>query len=114
MSNFILTINAAPELLAALSNLANSINAVKAASILENNFSEKTITSSYEPSQISAPAKTYTMEQIAIAATQLVEEGRRKEFYELLNSFAIQALTALPKEQYSAFGDKLKKLGANI
>jgi hypothetical protein len=59
-------------------------------------------------------AQTYTMEQLAVAATQLVDAGRRTELLELLSSFGVQALTALPKEQYGAFATQLRALGAKI
>jgi len=35
---------------------------------------------------------TYTMEQLAVAATQLVDAGRRDELVQLLASFGVQAL----------------------
>lgn len=60
----------------------------------------------------SAPA--YTFDQLAVAATQLTDAGRREEVLQLLNSFGVQALTALPKEQYGAFATKLRELGAKI
>lgn len=59
-------------------------------------------------------AQTYTMEQLAVAATQLVDAGRRMELVQLLGSFGVQALTALPKEQYGAFATQLRALGAKI
>jgi hypothetical protein len=59
-------------------------------------------------------AQTYTMEQLAVAATQIVDAGRRTELVGLLNSFGVQALTALPKEQYGAFATELRALRAKI
>jgi hypothetical protein len=59
-------------------------------------------------------AHSYTMEQLAVAATQLVDAGRRTELVSLLSSFGVQALTALPKEQYGAFATQLRTLGAKI
>lgn len=59
-------------------------------------------------------APTYTMDQLAVAATQLVDAGRREELVQLLASFGVQALTALPKEQYGAFATKLREMGAKI
>jgi len=58
--------------------------------------------------------QTYTMEQLAVAATQIVDAGRRTELVGLLSSFGVQALTALPKEQYGAFATQLRALGAKI
>ena len=59
-------------------------------------------------------APTYTMEQLAVAATQLVDAGRRTELVGLLGQFNVQALTELPKEQYGAFATKLREMGAKI
>jgi hypothetical protein len=56
----------------------------------------------------------YTMEQLAVAATQIVDAGRRTELVSLLSSFVVQALTALSKEQYGAFATQLRTLGAKI
>lgn len=59
-------------------------------------------------------AQSYTMEQLAVAATQIVDAGRRTELVNLLSSFGVQALTALPKDQYGAFATQLRALGAKI
>lgn len=58
--------------------------------------------------------QAYTMEQLAVAATQIVDAGHRNELVSLLASFGVQALTALPKEQYGAFATQLRGLGAKI
>lgn len=73
----------------------------------------------YNPTQtpagaIPTTAQTYSMEQLAVAATQLVDAGRRMDLVNLLNSFGVQALTALPKEQYGAFATQLRAMGAKI
>ena len=59
-------------------------------------------------------AQTYTMEQLAVAATRVVDAGRRTELVCLLNSFGVQALTALPKDQYGAFATGLRALRVKI
>jgi len=71
------------------------------------------------PTQPPAPAvptttQTYTMEQLAVAATQLVDAGRREELVQLLSQFGVSALTQLPKEQYGAFATALRQMGAKI
>lgn len=58
--------------------------------------------------------QSYTMEQLAVAATQIMDAGRRTELVGLLSSFGVQALTALPKNQYGAFATELRALGAKI
>ncbi|WDL96903.1 hypothetical protein [Alicyclobacillus sp. ALC3] len=61
-----------------------------------------------------AAAPTYSMEQLAVAATPLMEAGRQPELMQLLNSFGVQALTMLQKEQYGAFATALRQMGARI
>ncbi|MDR7237167.1 hypothetical protein [Neobacillus drentensis] len=59
-------------------------------------------------------APTYTMDQLAVAATQLMDAGRQPELLALLQSFGVPSLMALPKEQYGAFATSLRGMGANI
>lgn len=63
---------------------------------------------------VQTTTQSYTMEQLAVAATQIVDAGHRNELVSLLGSFGVQALTALPKEQYGAFATQLRSLGAKI
>jgi len=58
--------------------------------------------------------QAYTMDQLAVAATQLVDSGRREELVALLTAFGVQALTQLPKEQYGNFATYLRSLGVRI
>ncbi|MEK4181751.1 hypothetical protein NSQ61_20120 [Aeribacillus sp. FSL K6-1121] len=67
-----------------------------------------------EPQAVPTSAPSYALDQLAVAATQLVDAGRREELVQLLASFGVQALTALPKEQYGAFATKLREMGAKI
>jgi hypothetical protein len=68
------------------------------------------------PQQSAVPTteQAYTMDQLAVAATQLMDAGRQPELVQLLNNFGVQALTALPKEQYGAFATQLRGMGAKI
>lgn len=73
------------------------------------------------PAPTPAPAvpvatTTYTMDQLAVAATQLMDANpqTRTTVVSLLGQFGVQALTALPKEQYGAFATRLRELGAKI
>ena len=61
-----------------------------------------------------AAAPTYTTEQLAVAATQLVDAGRRLDLVNLLKSFGVSALTQLPKEMYGAFATTLREMGVKI
>lgn len=67
-----------------------------------------------QPKTVPTSTPSYTFDQLAVAATQLVDAGRREELVQLLHSFGVQALTALPKEQYGAFATKLREMGAKI
>jgi hypothetical protein len=60
----------------------------------------------------SAPA--YSMNQLAVAATQLVDAGKREDLLQLLASFGASALMGLTKEQYGAFATKLREMGAKL
>jgi hypothetical protein len=151
MLNFTLTITAAPELLAAVSNFSNAITCAKVVTIPESNLDFTPVNVSKElavaavsynqpnavpvntgnnqgnsgpaypvqlaPTQgaaVPTSAQTYSMEQLAVAATQIVDAGRRTELVSLLNSFGVQALTALPKEHYGAFATQLRAAGAKL
>ena len=59
-------------------------------------------------------AASYTMDQLAVAATQLMDAGRKVELVALLTAFGVQALTMLPKEQYGNFATQLRTMGARI
>lgn len=70
------------------------------------------------PAETGVPttAPTYTMEQLAVAATQLMDSPGHSmtELTELLAQFGVQALTQLPKEQYGIFATHLRAKGARI
>lgn len=66
------------------------------------------------PTAVPTTTQSYTMEQLAVAATQLVDAGRRNELVGLLQAFGVRALTMLPKEQYGTFATKLREMGAKI
>jgi hypothetical protein len=59
-------------------------------------------------------APSYSMDQLAVAATQLVDAGRREELLQLLASFGAPALMQLPQEMYGSFATKLREMGARI
>lgn len=67
-----------------------------------------------QPQGVPTTAPSYTMDQLAVASTQLVDAGRREELLQLLASFGAPALMQLPKDQYGAFATKLREMGAKI
>lgn len=66
------------------------------------------------PTAVPTAQASYTMEQLAVAATQLVDAGKREDLVGLLSSFGVQALNALPQEHYGTFATKLREMGAKI
>ena len=57
---------------------------------------------------------SFTMDQLAVAATQLMDAGKRDDIINLLSTFNVQALTGLPKDQYGAFATSLRGMGAKL
>lgn len=71
------------------------------------------------PQQVAAvgvptTAATYTIDQLAYAASPLIDAGKLPELQALLRQFGISLLTELPAEQYGAFATALRGLGAKI
>lgn len=64
--------------------------------------------------QVPTTEVSYDINQIAVAATGLVDTGRQQDLLNLLAKFGVQALTQLDKSQYGAFATELRCLGANI
>ena len=67
-----------------------------------------------QPQGVPTSAPTYSMDQLAVAATQLMDAGRQQELLGLLATFGAASLMQLPKEQYGAFATKLREMGAKI
>jgi len=59
-------------------------------------------------------AQTYTQDQLALAASGLMDAGKLAELQQLLATFKVTSLVTLPKDQYGAFATKLRELGAKI
>lgn len=59
-------------------------------------------------------APTYTVSDLAMAGTQLVDAGRRQDVLDLLQAFGCSALTELPAEQYGAYAQRLRDMGAKL
>lgn len=67
-----------------------------------------------QPQGVPTSAPAYTMDQLAVAATQLMDAGRQQDLLNLLASFNTQSLMQVPQEQYGAFATKLREMGAKI
>jgi len=59
-------------------------------------------------------APTFSLEQLAVAGTQLMDAGHQDKLLSLLSAFGVSALTQLGKDQYGAFATQLRALGAKI
>lgn len=66
------------------------------------------------PTPVPTTQVSYDINQLAVAATGLMDAGKQQDLMNLLAKFGVQALTQLPKEQYGAFATELRGLGANI
>ena len=58
--------------------------------------------------------RTYTLDELANAAMTLMDKGMQTQLQELLAGYGVEALPALPKEQYGNFATALRGMGANI
>lgn len=69
-----------------------------------------------QPIQQPLPAQEmqYSQQQLAVAATQLVDAGRREELMALLAKYNAQALTMIDKAHYGNFANDLRAMGARI
>ena len=66
------------------------------------------------PTPVPTTQVSYDINQLAVAATGLMDAGKQQDLMNLLAKFGVQALTQLPKEQYGAFATEIRSLGANI
>ena len=57
---------------------------------------------------------SYTLDDLARAGMTLRDSGRQADLQGLLKTFGVEALPALPKEQYGAFATALRGMGAQI
>lgn len=135
MSTLTITIEA-PEMVAAIRELATALGnhrAQQTAPIVNtvpqqtpvtptNNIVPQqapvTLICSTVPQQASAAVPTatatYTIDQLAYAASPLIDAGKLPELQALLGQFGVNILTELPAEQYGAFATALRGLGAKI
>lgn len=57
---------------------------------------------------------TYTMEQLAVAATGLIDAGKMQDVLNTLAYLGAQTLMDLPQEKYGEFASAIKAIGAVI
>ena len=85
-----------------------------------------TVTAAPTPAQPTAPTTaaptasavraedTYTLDALSRAGAALVDAGMMPQLLDLLTKYGVRAVVQLPKEQYGAFADELKALGAQL
>lgn len=56
----------------------------------------------------------YSLEQLALAAAPLMDAGRANELTELMKSFGVPSLQALPTDKYGQFANAIRAMGAQI
>ena len=61
-----------------------------------------------------APGRTYTHDELAVAATGLLDAGKGREVMDLLQQFGVPSLVQLQPDRYGAFATALRGLGAKI
>lgn len=66
------------------------------------------------PVQPVPAAPTYTMEQLAVAATGLIDAGKMQDVQNTLAALGAQTLMDLPQEKYGEFASAIKAIGAVI
>ena len=66
------------------------------------------------PQAPTAAPPAYSYDDLARAASTLMDTGKQPELLGLLSQFGIQALTQLPKERYGEFATALRQMGAQI
>lgn len=57
---------------------------------------------------------THTMDELAVAASQLVNMGKQPRLFEILHGFGVNSLMELPQEKYAAFAGCLKAEGVKF
>lgn len=65
-------------------------------------------------SPVPTTERTYSLDELANAAMTLMDKGMQNQLQELLASYGVEALPALPREMYGNFATALRGMGANI
>ena len=82
------------------------VQPVPAAPVAQNAASAVT------PVPTATATPTYTMEQLAVAATGLIDAGKMQDVQNTLAALGAQTLMDLPQEKYGEFASAIKAIGA--
>lgn len=99
----------APDLTAAINNLAASFGGAKSVST-----APALPATSAAPAVPVAPPPQFTQDQIMQAGAKLMDAGKANELIALLRSFNVRAVMDLKPEQIGAFATAMRELGAEI
>lgn len=66
------------------------------------------------PAAAPSDAKAPTMDDLGRAGATLIDAGKMPQLIALLGKFGVQAVTQLKPEQFNAFADEMKALGAKF
>ena len=106
----------APELAAAINNLAAALSPISPPTVTDKVSSVKDVEKkpAPPPSVPVAEAPKYTLKQLMDAGAELMDANKIEELRNLIASFNVEAVTNLAPEQFGAFATELRKLGAKI
>lgn len=66
------------------------------------------------PQAVPTTQHTYTLDELAAAAMQLMDKGMQQKLQELLAGYGVEALPMLPQDRYGSFATALRGMGAQI
>lgn len=66
------------------------------------------------PIPTTAVPATHTMDELAVAASQMLNMGKQNRLHEILHGFGVSSLMELPQEKYCAFAGCLKSEGVKF
>ena len=87
---------------------------VMAAMVLPSQQAAATVAIPPQTAPVQTATPSYSMDDLTNAAVMLMDSGRQADLLNLLAQFGVEALPALPREQYGAFATALRGLGAQI
>ena len=67
-----------------------------------------------QPVQQAPAARQYTADEIARAGASLLEKGLMPQLIALLGKYNVQSITGLRPDQFPAFAEDLKAMGADL
>ena len=67
-----------------------------------------------QPVQQAPTARQYTADEIARAGASLLEKGLMPQLIALLGKYNVQSITGLRPDQFPAFAEDLKAMGADL